>query len=158
MEGARASSQSFVPVAAEAPREGDGRAIVARRRWALSAVVVILAFAAAFAVGAATKTRTARQGAPQLAPATSARGAPSVGITAMQAASAVPHLTPAPVKSTQSSSRPSAGTQSQTTQSQTTQSQTTQSQTTQSQTPQSQTPQSHTTPGPNPSGPPISGS
>jgi uncharacterized membrane protein YgcG len=72
---------------------------VARRRLGLIALIVVIAFGAAFAIGAATKKHTAPPAAPQLEPSTSVQGAHTVGVTAVSANAAIPDLkSPPPPK------------------------------------------------------------
>ena len=99
MQGATASSETLGRIGAGGTPEGPARSRVAQRRLALIALVVIVAFGAAFAIGAATKKHDTPQAPTQLAPSTSVQGAHSVGITAVSANAAIPDLkAPPPVK------------------------------------------------------------
>jgi hypothetical protein len=97
MQGATASNETLGGVGTEGRSEDSSR--VARRRLGLIALVVVVAFGAAFAIGAATKKHDAQQAAPQLAPSTSVQGAHSVSVTAVSANAAIPDLkSPPPPK------------------------------------------------------------
>jgi hypothetical protein len=97
MQGATASNETLGGVGTDGRSQESAR--VGRRRLALIALVVIVAFGAAFAIGAATKKHDAQQAAPQLAPSTSVQGAHSVGVTAVSANAAIPDLkSPPPPK------------------------------------------------------------
>ena len=97
MQGATASNETLGGVGADGTAQDSAR--VARRRLGLIALVVVVAFGAAFAIGAATKKHDAQQSSPQLAPSTSVQGAHSVGITAVSANAAIPDLkSPPPPK------------------------------------------------------------
>ena len=79
--------------------QDSARSRVARRRLGLIALVVVVAFGAAFAIGAATKKHADQQPAAQLAPSTSVQGAHTVAVTAVSANAAIPDLkSPPPPK------------------------------------------------------------
>lgn len=97
MQGATASNETLGGVGADGTAQDSAR--VARRRLGLIALVVVVAFGAAFAIGAATKKHDAQQSSPQLAPSTSVQGAHTVGVTAVSANAAIPDLkSPPPPK------------------------------------------------------------
>ena len=97
MQGATASNETLGGVGTDGRSQESAR--VARRRLGLIALVVVVAFGAAFAIGAATKKHTDQQAAPQLAPSTSVQGAHTVGVTAVSANAAIPDLkSPPPPK------------------------------------------------------------
>ena len=98
MEGATASNETFGGVG-DGTSQDSARSRVARRRLGLIALVVVVAFGAAFAIGAATKKHADQQPAAQLAPSTSVQGAHTVGVTAVSANAAIPDLkSPPPPK------------------------------------------------------------
>jgi hypothetical protein len=97
MQGATASNETLGGVGADGRSQDSGR--VARRRLGLIALVVVVAFGAAFAIGAVTKKHDAPQAPSQLAPSTSVQGAHQVAITAVSANAAIPDLkSPPPPK------------------------------------------------------------
>jgi hypothetical protein len=97
MQGATASNETLSGVGADGRSQDSAR--VARRRLGLIALVVVVAFGAAFAIGAVTKKHDAPQAPSQLAPSTSVQGAHQVAITAVSANAAIPDLkSPPPPK------------------------------------------------------------
>jgi hypothetical protein len=97
MQGATASNETLGGVGADGRSQDSAR--VARRRLGLIALLVVVAFGAAFAIGAVTKKHDAPQAPSQLAPSTSVQGAHSVSITAVSANAAIPDLkSPPPPK------------------------------------------------------------
>jgi hypothetical protein len=98
MQGATASNETLTGVG-DGTSQVPARSRVARRRLGLIALVVVVAFGATFAIGAATKKHTDQPAAPQLAPSTSVQGAHTVGVTAVSANAAIPDLkSPPPPK------------------------------------------------------------
>lgn len=98
MQGATASSETLGRIGAGGTPEGPARSRVAQRRLVLIALAVLVAFGAAFAIGAATKKHDTQQPAPQLAPSTSVQGAHQVAVTAVSANAAIPNLKAPPAK------------------------------------------------------------
>jgi len=96
MQGATASNETLGGVGTDGTSQASPR--VARRRLGLIALVVVVAFGAAFAIGAATKKNTDQPAPPQLAPSTSVQGAHTVGVTAVSANAAIPDLKSPPPK------------------------------------------------------------
>ena len=90
MDGAAASAETLSEVAT------DSR--IARRRMTLSALAVVVAFGATFAIGAVTKKHTGQQTASQLAPATNVQGTHTVPVTAVSANATIPDLKSPPPK------------------------------------------------------------
>ncbi len=89
MEGANAASSQVAAGGTGAGRPG-ARLLVAL------AVAAIVAFAAAFGIGAALKKGNTASGTPQLQSATGVQGAQRVQITAVGASAAIPGLKPKP--------------------------------------------------------------
>ena len=79
MQGATASNETLGGVGTDGTSQDSPH--VARRRLALIALVAVVAFGAAFAIGAASKKHDAQQAPAQLAPSTSVQGAQKVAIT-----------------------------------------------------------------------------
>src|ERR1700761_5119651 len=97
MQGATASNETLGGVGTDSTSQASPR--VARRRLGLIALVVVVAFGAAFAIGAATKKNTDQPAPPRLAPSTSVQGAHTVGVTAVSSNAAIPDLkSPPPPK------------------------------------------------------------
>lgn len=97
MQGATASNETLGGVGADGTAQDSAR--VARRRLGLIALVVVVAFGAAFAIGAVSKKHDAVQAPAQLAPSTSVQGAHTVGVTPVSANAAIPDLkSPPPPK------------------------------------------------------------
>src|SRR6478736_6117682 len=97
MQGATASNETLGGVGTDGVSQASPR--VARRRLGLIALVAVVAFGAAFAIGAASKKHDAQQAPAQLAPSTSVQGAHTVGVTAVSANAAIPDLkSPPPPK------------------------------------------------------------
>src|SRR5438552_16986567 len=90
MQGATASNETLSGVGTDGRSQDSAR--VARRRLGLIALVVVVAFGAALAIGAVTKKHDAPQAPSQLAPSTSVQGAHQVAITAVSANAAIPDL------------------------------------------------------------------
>ena len=84
MDGAAASAETLGEVAT------DSR--IARRRMVLSALAVVVAFGATFAIGAVTKKHTFQQTTSQLAPTTNVQGTHTVPVAAVSANATIPDL------------------------------------------------------------------